>query len=230
MKLDQKHLAQMIDHTLLKADARYEDFDKLCQEAMEYGFKMVAINSFPVAYCAALLKDSNVHVGAAIGFPLGQTSIETKVFEVQDAIRKGCHEIDYVINISELKQQNYAYIENEMRQIVEICRESGIIAKVILETCYLSNEEKIKVCEIAKVVKPDFVKTSTGFGTKGATVEDVALMHRTVEGMVAVKAAGGIRDLSTALAMIEAGATRIGTSSGISIVREWSQSHTNNAW
>jgi deoxyribose-phosphate aldolase len=185
---------------------------------------MVAINSYPVAMCRDFLKDSEVHVGAAIGFPLGQTTIETKVFEVQDAIKNGADEIDYVINIGKLKEGDNAYIREEMKAIVNASREGKILSKVILETCYLTNEEKITVCEIAKEIKPDFVKTSTGFGTNGATVEDVALMKKVVGDEVKVKAAGGIRDLDTALKMVEAGAERLGTSSGIKIVEEYKQS------
>ena len=222
--IELKKLANMVDHTLLKADATKEWFERLCREADEYGFKMVAINSYPVAMCRDFLKDSDVHVGAAIGFPLGQTTIETKVFEVQDAIKNGADEIDYVINIGKLKEGDNAYIREEMKAIVNASREGKILSKVILETCYLTNEEKIIVCEIAKEIKPDFVKTSTGFGTNGATVEDVALMKKVVGDEVKVKAAGGIRDLDTALKMVEAGAERLGTSSGIKIVEEYKQS------
>lgn len=215
-----KELANMIDHTLLRADASEEEFRRLCQEADDYGFKMVAINSSPVKLCRAFLKDSPVHVGAAIGFPLGQTTIASKVFEVEDAIRNGADEIDYVINIGELKNNHLDYIEKEMTSIAAAAKKGGILSKVILETCYLTDEEKKQVCGIARKVKPDFVKTSTGFGTKGATVEDVRLMKAVVGDDVKVKAAGGIRDLATALQMIEAGAERLGTSSGIRIVEE----------
>lgn len=219
--IDLKKLANMVDHTLLKADATKEAFEQLCKEADEYGFKMVAINSYPVAMCRDFLKGSEVHVGAAIGFPLGQTTIEAKVFEVQDAIKNGADEIDYVINIGKLKDGDSDYIREEMKAIVNASREGGIISKVILENCYLTDAEKVTVCEIAKEVKPDFVKTSTGFGTGGATLEDVALMKKVVGADVKVKAAGGIRDLDTALKMVEAGAERLGTSSGIKIVEEY---------
>ena len=221
VQMSMQELANMIDHTLLKADAQKSGFEKLCQEADKYGFKMVAINSAPVALCKELLEDSPVHVGAAIGFPLGQTSIAVKVFEVKDAIKNGADEIDYVINIRELKDGNLGYIEQEMTEIVTVCREHDILSKVILENCYLTNEEKVAVCQIAKKVKPDFVKTSTGFGTSGATVEDVKLMKDIVGSEVKVKAAGGIRDFAAAKAMIEAGAERIGTSAGIRIVEEY---------
>lgn len=219
--IELEKLANMVDHTLLKADATKERFQQLCKEADEYGFKMVAINSYPVAMCREFLKDSKVHVGAAIGFPLGQTTIETKVFEVQDAIKNGADEIDYVINIGKLKDGDNEYIREEMKAIVNASREGGILSKVILENCYLTDAEKVTVCEIAKEVKPDFVKTSTGFGTGGATFEDVALMKKVVGDEVKVKAAGGIRDLETALKMVEAGAERLGTSSGIKIVEEY---------
>lgn len=221
--ITEKDLANMIDHTLLRADAREKEFEKLCREAAEYQFKMVAINSAPVALCRKFLKDSSVHVGAAIGFPLGQTTIETKVFEVEDAIQNGADEIDYVINIGKLKDGDLAYIRSEMTAIVSAAKNAKILSKVILETCYLTDQEKIQVCEIAKEIQPDFVKTSTGFGTAGATYQDVKLMKETVGDKVKVKAAGGIRDLATALNMIEAGAERIGTSSGIKIIEEFRQ-------
>lgn len=214
-------LANMIDHTLLRADATEEEFKQLCKEADDYGFKMVAINSFPVQMCREFLQNSPVHVGAAIGFPLGQTSIETKVFEIKDAIQNGADEIDYVLNVSRLKDGDVEYIRREMEEIVTVCRKEAILSKVILENCYLTNEEKIAVCEIAKEVKPDFVKTSTGFGPSGATVEDVKLMKQVVGNQVKVKAAGGIRDLDTALEMIEAGAERLGMSAGIKVIEEY---------
>ncbi|MDT2821006.1 deoxyribose-phosphate aldolase [Enterococcus devriesei] len=221
--IELKALANQIDHTLLRADATENEFRQLCQEADDYGFKMVAINSFPVKQCREFLQDSPVHVGAAIGFPLGQTTIATKVFEVQDAIKNGADEIDYVINIGKLKAGDSEYIKEEMSAIVKASREGGILSKVILENCYLTDEEKVTVCEIARAVKPDFVKTSTGFGTGGATLADVALMKKIVGEEVKVKAAGGIRDLTTALAMIEAGAQRLGTSSGIKIIEEYKE-------
>ena len=217
MKLSADQIAGMVDHTNLKAFADEAMFEKLCSEAREYGFKMVAINPAQTERCKRLLEGCPVHVGAAIGFPLGQTTLECKVFETKDAIEKGADEIDYVINIAELKNKNYDYIKKEM---VAECRKAGVISKVIFENCYLTDEEKVKVSEIAKEVKPDFIKTSTGFGTGGATPEDVKLMKTTVGDEVKVKAAGGIRDLKTALQMIEAGAERLGTSAGVEIVEE----------
>ncbi len=216
-----EQLANMIDHTNLKAFADDAAFEKLCDEAKKYNFKMVAINPAQTVKCKKKLEGSPVHVGAAIGFPLGQTTLECKIFETKDAIEKGADEIDYVINVAELKNKNYDYIKKEMEEIVKICREAGKTSKVIFENCYLTDDEKRKVAEIAKEVKPDFIKTSTGFGTGGATVEDVKLMKSVVGDEVKVKAAGGIRDLKTALAMIEAGAERLGTSAGVAIVEEY---------
>lgn len=216
-----EQLANMVDHTNLKAFADDAAFTKLCDEARKYNFKMVAINPAQTVRCKEKLKDSLVHVGAAIGFPLGQTTLECKIFETKDAIKKGADEIDYVINVAELKNKNYDYIKKEMEEIVKICKEAGKTSKVIFENCYLTDDEKVKVAEIAKEVKPGFIKTSTGFGTGGATVEDVKLMKSVVGDEVKVKAAGGIRDLKTALAMIEAGAERLGTSAGVAIVEEY---------
>ena len=216
-----EQLANMIDHTNLKAFADDAAFEKLCDEAKKYNFKMVAINPAQTVRCKKKLEGSPVHVGAAIGFPLGQTTLECKIFETKDAIEKGADEIDYVINVAELKNKNYDYIKKEMEEIVKICREAGKTSKVIFENCYLTDDEKRKVAEIAKEVKPDYIKTSTGFGTGGATVEDVKLMKSVVGDEVKVKAAGGIRDLKTALAMIEAGAERLGTSAGVAIVEEY---------
>ena len=219
-------LAKYFDQTLLKAYASSEDFRAFCEESAKYHFKMVAINSAPVKKCKEFLKDSDVLVGAAIGFPLGQTTIEDKVYETEKAIEEGADEIDYVINIGELKSGNLAYVEDEMRQIVSVCRKNNKTIKVIFENCYLNDEEKRTLCKIALKVKPDFIKTSTGFGTPdpgvavGATVEDVRLMKGMVGDEIKVKAAGGVRTLADALAMIEAGAERIGTSAGVVIVEE----------
>lgn len=213
--------SKYFDHTCLKLYATREDMAKLCEEAKKYDFMMVAINSTQTKLCKELLKGTDIHVGAAISFPLGQTTIETKVFETKDAIANGADEIDYVINITELKEKNYDYIKEEMTQIVDVCRKHNVISKVIFENCYLTDEEKIKLCEIALEIKPDFIKTSTGFGTGGATVEDVKLMKSIVKNTVKVKAAGGIRDLDTCLKMIEAGAERIGTSSAIKITEAY---------
>ena len=216
--LTEKSLAKYFDHTFLKAYATRADFEKLCKEARELGTAMGAINSAQVRVCKELLKGCDVHVGAAISFPLGQTVLEIKVEETKKAIQDGSDEIDYVINIGEAKMGHWDYIEEEMRQITEICRAHKVISKVIFENCYLEKEEIKKLAEIAKKVKPDYIKTSTGFGTGGATLEDVRLMKETVGDDVKVKAAGGVRDWETCKAMIEAGAERIGTSSSIAIL------------
>ena len=200
MEITVKQVAAMIDHTNLKAYATKEDFAKLCDEAKYYGFKSVT--------------------GAAISFPLGQMTIATKVAEAENAIADGCQEFDYVLNVGKLKEHDYAYIEEEMRQMTAAARKAGICCKVIFETCYLTEEEIIEAAKIASRVKPDFVKTSTGFGTAGAKAEHVALMKQYAGPEVQVKAAGGIRSWAAAKEMIEAGATRLGTSSGIKIVEE----------
>ena len=219
--LTAEKLAGMIDHTFLKPFGTAENIEKLCAEARKYEFAMVAINPAEVETCVKLLEGSPVRVGAAIGFPLGQTTTECKAFETRDAIEKGATEIDTVINVRALQKGRLDIVKKEIEDMVAICRPAGVICKVILETCYLSDAEKETVCQIAKEAGVDFVKTSTGFGTAGATVEDVALMRRVVGPEIGVKAAGGIRDLDTALAMIKAGATRIGTSSGVSIVEAY---------
>ena len=162
-----------------------------------------------------------MHIGVTVGFPLGQMTIESKVFETRDAIERGAHEIDYVLNVAELKNGNTEYIEREMREITQACHDSGVICKVIFENCYLTDEEKRTAAEISLKVLPDFIKTSTGFGTGGATVEDVRLMKSVVGDAVKVKAAGGIRDFETAVAMIEAGAERLGTSAGVELMKHF---------
>lgn len=219
--ISRKQLANMFDHTLLRPDATKEAMAQVCRESAEHGFKMVAINSCQTRYCKELLKDTPVHVGAAISFPLGQTTIETKVFETQNAIEHGADEIDYVINIGKLKDGEYDYIKDEMEQIVSLCRRHQVVSKVIFENCYLTKEEKEILCNIALEVRPDFIKTSTGFGPSGAVLEDVVLMKRMVGDQLKVKVSGGVRDLKTALAMIEAGAERIGTSSSLKILEEY---------
>ena len=220
MSFTVKEVAAMVDHTNLKAFATRADFEKLCGEAVEYGFKSVAINTYPVKICRELLEGSSVLTGAAISFPLGQTTIDTKVAEAENSIADGCQEFDYVLNVGKLKEHDYGYIEEEMRRMTAAARKAGICCKVIFETCYLTEEEIIEAAKIASRVKPDFVKTSTGFGTAGATPEHVALMKKYAGPDVQVKAAGGIRSWEAAKAMIEAGATRLGTSSGIKIVEE----------
>lgn len=219
--LDQ--LARLIDHTNLHADATEQDLEKLCQEAKNYHFKMVAINQVQTKFCHTQLKETDIGIGAAISFPLGQTSLEAKVFETKDAIAKGATEIDYVVNLTPVKEQNWMYVQQEMTEIVTMCRQNMVISKVIFENCYLTDAEKIHLCEIAKKVQPDFIKTSTGFGLSGATLEDVRLMKQQVGNQVKVKAAGGIRDAKTFKQMLAAGAERIGTSAGITIMTELTQ-------
>lgn len=214
-------LAHMIDHTFVKAFATKEDMIQLCNEAKQYHFAMAAINSGQTKFCHELLKDTDIHTGAAISFPLGQTTIASKVFEAKDALENGADEIDYQLNITAVKAKNWKYVESEMKQITDMTHSYHKICKVILETCYLEKEEIKKICEIATHVKIDFVKTSTGFGTDGARLEDVQLMKQTVQDKVHVKASGGIRDAKTFKEMVSLGAERIGTSAGVSIVKEF---------
>jgi len=213
-------LAKMIDHTLLKPNASLDDYKRLCEECITYGFKSICVNSSAIKTCKTYLDGHDLTICSVVGFPLGQSSIETKVFETKDAIEKGAKEIDYVINITELKAGNVEYIQKEMSDILSVCKNSSVVLKVIIETCFLTEGEKKLICEIASRIKPDFVKTSTGFGTYGATIEDVKLMKKYSGADVKVKASGGIKDLKTALNMILAGAERLGTSSGVSIMQE----------
>lgn len=215
--------ARLIDHTNLHADATEEDMKKLCDEAKKYHFKMVAINEVQSEFCAQQLKGTDIDTGAAISFPLGQTTITCKLAETKDALQNGANEIDYVVNLTQVRAHNWSYIEDEMAQMVKLCRDHHVPCKVIFETCYLTKAEIKQLALIAKKVKPDFVKTSTGFGTAGAKVEDVKLMKENVGPDVKVKAAGGIRNTDDFLAMIAAGAERIGTSSGIKIIETLKQ-------
>ena len=218
-----EELAKMIDQTLLKPYATDEDLIKHCEEAKKYNFKTVAINNAPVAMCNKYLEGTDILCDAAISFPLGQSTIEAKVFEAQDVIDKGAGEIDYVVNIGKVKSHDYEYVKEEMRRMVEVCHKNNRICKVIFENCYLEDEEKEKLCEIALKTNIDFIKTSTGFGTSGATLDDVKLMKRCVGDKIKIKAAGGIRNAKDALAFIEAGASRIGTSAGPKIIDEYKQ-------
>jgi deoxyribose-phosphate aldolase len=218
-----QHLAKYIDHTLLKQDATFDQVATLCQEAKQFDFMSVCIQPHFVGYAKQLLLESNVKVCTVIGFPLGQNSREVKVFETKKAIADGADEIDMVLNISLLKAGKFHELYLEIADIKYACQNR--VLKVILETCLLTNEEIVKACEIAKEAKADFVKTSTGFSTGGATVEHVRLMKKTVGDKLQVKASGGIRSLADMQAMIEAGATRIGTSSGVKILQ--GQSSTN---
>ena len=206
-----------IDHTTLKAMVQKEEIKKLCDEAKEYGFYSVCVNGANVSYAYSQVKDSGVKVAAVVGFPLGAMSTEVKVFEAKKAIEDGASEIDMVINVGALKDGDYEYVEKEIAEIKKAIGDN--VLKVIIETCYLTDEEKVKACELSVNASADFVKTSTGFGTGGATFEDVELMKKTVGDKAQVKASGGVKDLDTAKKYIELGAKRLGTSSGIEIIK-----------
>lgn len=207
-----------IDHTALKADTSKKEIKKLCEEAITYKFKAVCVNPTFVEYCSRLLKESGVNLATVIGFPLGANTSATKAFETRDAIVKGANEIDMVINIGALKDADYKLVKEDIAAVVKAADKKAKV-KVIIETSLLSDEEKIKACELALKAGADFVKTSTGFSTGGATVSDVALMKSVVGDKLEVKGSGGVRDYKTAKEMIDAGATRIGTSSGVEIIK-----------
>ena len=212
-------LAALLDSTYLKAFGGPEKIDDLCREAAEFGFASVAVNGCEVARCAAMLKGTGVKVTAVAGFPLGQMTTEAKLFEVRDVIAKGAGEVDIVQNVRRLQAGDSAYVLAELAEFAKICRGEGVTSKVIFETCYLTREEKLLSCKIACEADVDFVKTSTGFGTGGATFEDVQLMRAAIGPEMGLKAAGGIRTCADALAMLRAGATRLGTSAGAEIVK-----------
>jgi len=218
MNLNSETLASFIDHTILKADATEQQVLDCCRQARENGFASVCINPVHVPMAAAQLAGSGVKVCTVIGFPLGASSSEVKAFEASVAVREGAEEIDMVINIGALKDGKYDFVENDIRSVVKASGKA--IVKVIIETCYLTDEEKVKACKLAVKAGAGFVKTSTGFGPAGATVSDVALMRATVGNDIGVKAAGGVRSLKDAVEMLEAGASRLGTSSGIKIIGE----------
>lgn len=208
--------SKYFDHTILKADAKKEDIEKICKEAIEYNFASVCVNSYWTGYVAQLLSDSDVSVCTVVGFPLGAMCTKAKAYETSCAVEDGADEIDMVINVGELKAGNLEDVFEDIKAVRGQCE--GKILKVIIETCYLTEDEKKTACELAVKAKADFVKTSTGFGCGGAAVEDVALMKRVVSGKAKVKASGGIRNRQTAKVMIEAGADRLGTSATIAIV------------
>ena len=209
-------LNKYIDHTILKATASSSDVQKLCEEAIEHEFYSVCVNGCYVADAKHLLQGTDVKVAAVVGFPLGAMTTAAKVFEAKDAVENGASEIDMVINVAKLKDGEFEFVENEIRQIKEAIGDN--VLKVIIETCLLTDKEKIKACQAAVAAGADFVKTSTGFSTAGARLDDVRLMRQTVGPDVGVKAAGGTRSLEDAQAFIEAGATRIGTSAGVTIM------------
>ncbi len=212
-------IARMIDHTLLKPEATVDDIKKLCEEAKQFHFASVCVNPSFVKFCANELKNTDVKVCTVIGFPLGATTTETKRFEAAQAIENGAQELDMVINIGMLKSGNYDYVFNDIQQVVLEAKPNRIIVKVIIETCLLTDEEKIKACLISKDAGADFVKTSTGFSKGGATAGDVALMRYVVGGSMGVKASGGIRSREDAELMIASGADRIGASASVKIVQ-----------
>ncbi|MCX4131682.1 deoxyribose-phosphate aldolase [Megamonas funiformis] len=212
------NINKLIDHTALKPNTNKESILKLIAEAKTYDFASVCVNPCWVALAHQELKNTDVKVCTVIGFPLGANTTEVKVFETKDAIEKGAQEIDMVINIAMLKDKEYDYVENEIHQIVEAAKDKAIV-KVIIETCLLTDEEKIKACELSQKAGADFVKTSTGFSTDGATVHDIALMRKTVGAEMGVKASGGVHTHEEALAMVEAGATRIGASAGVKLLK-----------
>ena len=219
-------LAALIDHTLLKADATAGDIEKLCAEAREHKFFCVCVNGSRVVAARHFLEGTEVKVAAAIGFPLGAMSMDTKRFEAEAAIDDGAHEIDVVLNVGKLKDGDEKFVLRELCDVVEAADERTV--KVILETCLLTKEEKIRACKLAIESGAHFVKTSTGFGAGGATAADVRLMREVVGPKFGVKASGGIRDLKTALAMIQAGANRLGVSAGVAIIKGLAESPANS--
>ncbi|AUS87561.1 MULTISPECIES: deoxyribose-phosphate aldolase [Lysinibacillus] len=213
----EKNFARMIDHTLLKAEATKEQIEKLCAEAKQFNFASVCVNPTWVKRSSELLQGTDVLVCTVIGFPLGANTPAVKAFEAKDAIANGAKEVDMVINIGALKDKNYDLVQADIAAVVEAAKDSALV-KVIIESCLLTDEEKVKACELAVAAGADYVKTSTGFSTGGATAEDIALMRKTVGPELGVKASGGVRSLEDMKKMVEAGATRIGASSGVAIM------------
>jgi len=219
-----RDMAKMIDHTNLNATATVDQIKKLCEEALEYQFASVCVNPIYVPLATKLLEESSVNVATVIGFPLGANTTETKAFETKNAIKNGAKEVDMVMNIGAFKSGAYDLVRSDIKAIIDATRSSGVtsdvIVKVILETCYLNDEEIVKACEIVKEAGGDFVKTSTGFGSAGAEEEKVSLMRKVVGRDIGVKASGGIKNFEDALSMLDAGANRIGASSGVEIVTD----------
>lgn len=212
-----ENLGKYIDHTILKPDATIEQVKKVCEEAKQYSFASVCVNPSYIEFVANELKGSSVSPCVVIGFPLGATSPSIKAYETNEVVEKGAKEVDMVINIGAVKSGNWELVQEDIKAVVHASRGRALV-KVIIETCLLTDQEKVKACTISKMAGADFVKTSTGFSTGGAIIEDVELMRKTVGPEMGVKASGGVRDYSTAKEMIEAGANRLGTSSGIKIV------------
>ncbi len=213
-------IAQLIDHTLLKPDARRQDIEELCREAAHYRFATVCVNPCWVALCARLLAGTSVLVCSVVGFPLGATTADVKGYETRRAIFDGAKEIDTVINVGALKSGDLVTVQRDIEAIVVPCRDGGALSKVIIEAALLTDDEKVTACTLAKAAGADYVKTSTGFGPGGATAADVALMRRVVGADMGVKAAGGVRDLEALQAMVAAGASRVGASAGVKIVQQ----------
>jgi deoxyribose-phosphate aldolase len=213
-------VADLIDHTLLKPDATRADIELLCREAAEFKFATVCVNPAWIPLCANLLQGTAVGVCSVVGFPLGATSADVKHYETKRVIFDGAREVDMVINIGALKSSDLRVVERDIEAVTGPCRESGVISKVIIEAAYLTDEEKVTACALAKAAGADFVKTSTGFGPSGATVADVTLMRRVVGDDMGVKAAGGVKDLDALRALVAAGATRVGASAGVKIVQQ----------
>lgn len=213
-------ISQLIDHTLLKPDARRQDIEELCREAAQYKFATVCVNPCWVALCGQRLAQTGVAVCSVVGFPLGATTADVKAYETRRAIYDGAREIDTVINIGALKSGDLRAVERDIEAIVVPCRDCGVLSKVIIEAALLTDDEKVTACTLAKAAGADYVKTSTGFGPGGATVADVALMRRVVGDSMGVKAAGGVRDLESLKAMVAAGASRVGASAGVKIVQQ----------
>lgn len=219
MKISPAELARMIDHTFLKAHGAPADIERLCAEAIEWRFHAVMVNPCAIERCVGLLSGTPVRTGTVVGFPLGQSTSSTKAFEIRDSIDRGAQEIDMVVNVRAVQAGDDGYVLNELGNLAAACADAGATSKAILETCYLTDAQKRRVCELAVMAGVDFVKTSTGFGAGGATVADVRLMRDTVAGKAQVKAAGGIRSYEDAARMVEAGAVRLGCSAGVAILR-----------
>lgn len=218
VKLDAKELSAMIDHTLLKPEATISEIEQLCAEAMQHKFASVCVNPSFVSTCFNIIKSSNVKVCTVIGFPLGATTTQSKFLEAEEAIKNGAEELDMVLNIGRLKDKDYDFVYNDLKSIADLSIKHLCTSKVILETCLLTDEEKIAACLLAKEAGLNFVKTSTGFSIGGATKHDVSLMKFVVGDKLKIKASGGIRSYEDAIAMINAGATRLGASAGVKIL------------
>ncbi len=216
------NIAQMIDHTCLSPVMKEEDIKRLCDEAIRYQFKTVCVPPCYIGMAAHLLSNTNVGITTVVGFPLGNESAMTKAFQAKEAVLNGASEIDMVINIGALKDEKYDYVQYDIQSVAQAAKEtcSSVIVKVIIETCYLTDEEIQKVCEIILNTDADFVKTSTGFGTRGASVKDVELIKAIVQDQKEIKASGGIRDIESAMALLNAGATRLGTSRSVEIIHQ----------